>query len=131
MPSDADRETLIVDGREIAVSNPRKILFPGALERDHRVVGGVRPRLLIEVPCLELVVPVLDAGRLGGEELVVVNRTPPGPDAARSAEIGDAARRRNAGPGEDEHAPRAPQRVHQPRIDHDRLSSITRFASVS
>jgi len=30
MPSDADREILTVDGREVAVSNPQKILFPEA-----------------------------------------------------------------------------------------------------
>jgi len=30
MPSKSDREVLIVDGREVAISNPRKVLFPQA-----------------------------------------------------------------------------------------------------
>jgi len=85
--------------------------FSCALERDDRVVQGVRLRTLIDVPRLELVVPVLDACFLGCEELVVVHRTPPRPDAAGPAEVGDAARRRHAGAGKDEDPLRSPQPV--------------------
>ena len=63
MPTDADRETLIVDGRELAVSNPGKILFPQAgytkldLARYYvdvargalRAAGG-RPNVLVRYP---------------------------------------------------------------------------------
>ena len=80
--------------------------FSGALERDDRVVQGVRLSALIDVPRLELVVPVLDPRLLGCEELVVVHRTPPRPHAAGPAEVGDAARRRHAGAGEDQNATR-------------------------
>ena len=63
MPSDADHETLIVDGREIAVSNPRKILFPGAgytkldlaryyvaVSRGALRAAGGRPNVLVRYP---------------------------------------------------------------------------------
>jgi len=63
MPSDADRETLIVDGREIAVSNPRKILFPDAgytkldlaryyvaVSRGALRAAGGRPNVLVRYP---------------------------------------------------------------------------------
>ena len=63
MPSDADRETLIVDGREIAVSNPRKILFPDAgytkldlaryyvaVSRGALGAAGGRPNVLVRYP---------------------------------------------------------------------------------
>jgi len=63
MPSQTDREILTIDGREVAISNPRKVLFPepgytkldlaryylavadGAL----RAVGG-RPNVLVRYP---------------------------------------------------------------------------------
>src|SRR5256885_3805007 len=63
MPSDADREILTVDGREVAVSNPRKILFPEAgytkldLARYYLAVAdgalraaGGRPNVLVRYP---------------------------------------------------------------------------------
>src|SRR5256885_8178306 len=63
MPSDADHETLIVDGREIAVSNPRKILFPDAgytkldlaryyvaVSRGALRAAGGRPNVLVRYP---------------------------------------------------------------------------------
>ena len=63
MPSDADRETLIVDGREIAISNPRKILFPDAgytkldlaryyvaVSRGALRAAGGRPNVLVRYP---------------------------------------------------------------------------------
>jgi DNA ligase D-like protein (predicted polymerase) len=63
MATDTDRETLIVDGREIAVSNPRKVLFPQAghtkldLVRYYVTVAagalrgaGGRPNVLVRYP---------------------------------------------------------------------------------
>src|SRR5256884_832773 len=63
MPSDADHETLIVDGREITVSNPRKILFPDAgytkldlaryyvaVSRGALRAAGGRPNVLVRYP---------------------------------------------------------------------------------
>ena len=52
----------------------------------------------------ELLVPILDARRLGAHEVVEVDRLVRLPDALRSAEILDAASGRNAGTGEDEDA---------------------------
>src|SRR5207244_13052192 len=63
MPSKSDREVLIVDGREVAISNPRKVLFPqaGHTKRDLaryyvavsdgalRAAGG-RPNVLVRYP---------------------------------------------------------------------------------
>src|SRR2546430_1889432 len=63
MPSDADSEILTVDGREVAVSNPQKILFPEAghtkldLARYYLAVApgalraaGGRPNVLVRYP---------------------------------------------------------------------------------
>src|SRR5438477_6875159 len=63
MPSDADREILTVDGREVAVSNPQKVLFPEAgytkldLVRYYLAVAegalrgaGSRPNVLVRYP---------------------------------------------------------------------------------
>jgi len=63
MATDADRETLIVDGREIAVSNPGKILFPDAgytkldvaryylaVSRGALRAAGGRPNVLVRYP---------------------------------------------------------------------------------
>src|SRR5262249_6027216 len=55
-------------------------------------------------PALELEVPVLDACSLRRHERVVVNRPPVLPHAVRSAVVGNAARRRDAGASEDEDA---------------------------
>src|SRR5437773_7862919 len=63
MPSTRDREVLIVDGREVAISNPRKVLFPqpGHTKLDLaqyyldvsdgvlRAAGG-RPNVLVRYP---------------------------------------------------------------------------------
>jgi len=73
-----------------------------AFERHHRVMNRVRLRTLIDLPGLELVVPVLDARGFRGHEVVVVDRAAARPDAVRAAEIGNAARRRHASPGEDQ-----------------------------
>src|SRR5439155_6648318 len=89
------------------------------------VVRGIRPRLLVDVPRLELVVPVLDARRFRREKLVVVHGTPPRPHAVRPAEIGDAARRRDAGARKDEDALRPPERLDEPRVERHRARSIT------
>jgi hypothetical protein len=32
MPSDSERELLTVEGREVTISNPRKVLFPQAVQ---------------------------------------------------------------------------------------------------
>src|SRR5437773_8360307 len=63
MPSTRDREVLIVDGREVAISNPRKVLFPQAghtkldLARYYVAVSdgalraaGRRPNMLVRYP---------------------------------------------------------------------------------
>ena len=63
MPTDSDRELLTVDGREVAISNPRKILFPKAgytkldLARYYLAVSegalrgaGGRPNVLVRYP---------------------------------------------------------------------------------
>jgi DNA ligase D-like protein (predicted polymerase) len=63
MPSDSERELLVVDGREIPVSNPRKVLFPRAghtkldLARYYLSVSegalrgaGNRPNVLVRYP---------------------------------------------------------------------------------
>ncbi len=63
MPSRIDRETLLVDGREVSVSNPQKVLFPDAgitkldLARYFMAVAdgalrgaGGRPNVLVRYP---------------------------------------------------------------------------------
>ena len=63
MPSKVDRELLMVDGREVAISNPRKVLFPAAgftkldLARYYLAVAGGalraaggRPTVLVRYP---------------------------------------------------------------------------------
>src|SRR5438045_5919795 len=63
MPSKSDREVLIVDGREVAISNPQKVLFPRAghtkldLARYYLAVAegalrgaGGRPNMLVRYP---------------------------------------------------------------------------------
>src|SRR5712671_3746546 len=63
MPSPAERETLTVNGRELAISNPRKVLFPQAgytkldLARYYLAVAdgalrgaGGRPNVLVRYP---------------------------------------------------------------------------------
>ena len=63
MPKTAERELLVVDGREIAISNPRKVLFPNAgytkldLVRYYLTVAagalrgaGGRPNVLVRYP---------------------------------------------------------------------------------
>jgi bifunctional non-homologous end joining protein LigD len=63
MATEADRETLIVDGREIVVSNPGKILFPDAgytkldvaryyvaVSRGALRAAGGRPNVLVRYP---------------------------------------------------------------------------------
>jgi bifunctional non-homologous end joining protein LigD len=63
MPPEAERETLIVSGREVAISNPRKVLFPEAghtkldLARYFLAVAdgalqgaGDRPNVLVRYP---------------------------------------------------------------------------------
>jgi len=63
MPEEPEQETLTIGGREIAVSNPAKILFPGAgytkldlvryyiavSEGALRAAGG-RPNVLVRYP---------------------------------------------------------------------------------
>lgn len=63
MPTKTEREILIVDGREVAISNPRKVLFPEAghtkldLARYYLAVAdgalrgsGARPNVLVRYP---------------------------------------------------------------------------------
>src|ERR671936_1387617 len=63
MPTDADRELLIVNGREVAISNPGKVLFPEAgytkldVARYYLAVSdgalrgaGGRPNVLVRYP---------------------------------------------------------------------------------
>ncbi len=63
MPPEAERETLIVSGREVAISNPRKVLFPEAghtkLDLAHYFLAvadgalqgaGDRPNVLVRYP---------------------------------------------------------------------------------
>ena len=63
MPSAKEQETLVVDGREVAISNPRKVLFPAAghtkldLVRYYLTVAagalrgaGGRPNVLVRYP---------------------------------------------------------------------------------
>src|SRR4029453_17638405 len=63
MPPEAERETLIVSGREVAISNPRKVLFPEAghtkLDLAHYYLAvaegalrgsGGRPNVLVRYP---------------------------------------------------------------------------------
>src|SRR5439155_3985803 len=63
MPSKSDREVLIVDGREVAISNPHKVLFAQAghtkldLARYYLAVAdgalrgaGQRPNVLVRYP---------------------------------------------------------------------------------
>jgi bifunctional non-homologous end joining protein LigD len=63
MPTDSERELVVVDGREIAISNPRKVLFPKAgytkldLARYYLAVAdgalrgaGGRPNVLVRYP---------------------------------------------------------------------------------
>src|SRR6185503_4558658 len=79
---------------------------------------GVRARPLIDRPAFQLVVPVFDAGRVGGEKLRIFHRTAASPDAIRTAEIGDAAGRRYAGAAEDEDALRAAQMFDETSVGH-------------
>src|SRR5918993_562009 len=63
MPKTADHELMVVDGREISISNPRKVLFPHAgytkLDLAHYYVSvaagalrgaGGRPNVLLRYP---------------------------------------------------------------------------------
>src|SRR5438045_870126 len=63
MPSKSDREVLIVDGREVAISNPQKVLFPRAVHTKLDLVryylavadgalraAGGRPNVLVRYP---------------------------------------------------------------------------------
>jgi len=63
MPKSPEHETIVVDGREIIISNPRKILFPRPaytkldLVRDYLAVAegalrgaGKRPNMLVRYP---------------------------------------------------------------------------------
>jgi len=72
------------------------------LERDDRRVKRIGTGALINLPCLQLEVPVLDPRRLGRQELVVVHRTPSRPHAARSAKVRYPASSRHAGAGDDQ-----------------------------
>src|SRR5882762_9560176 len=63
MPSDTERELLVVDGKDVSISNPRKVLFPAAgytkldLARYYLAVAdgalrgaGGRPNVLVRYP---------------------------------------------------------------------------------
>ena len=63
MPKTADHELVVVDGREISISNPRKVLFPDAgytkLDLAHYYIAvaagalrgaGGRPNVLVRYP---------------------------------------------------------------------------------
>src|SRR5947207_2855160 len=92
--------------------------FPGAFERDHRLVQRVWLRALIDLPRFQFVVPVLDARGFRSEELVVVHRTTAAPYSARPAKIGDTAGGGNASTGQDEDAPRFTEPFDEARVDH-------------
>jgi bifunctional non-homologous end joining protein LigD len=58
MPKSSERELLVVDGREIAISNPRKVLFPAPgytkldLVRYYLAVAGGALRAVGGRPCV-------------------------------------------------------------------------------
>jgi hypothetical protein len=75
--------------------------FP-AFELDNGLVSGVRLGSAKSRPAFQLVVPVLEARRLGAHEVLIIDRLPPRPDPAGSPEVWDAAAGRKAGSSEDE-----------------------------
>src|SRR5436190_13919401 len=91
--------------------------LPCGLELHDRVVNRVRLGTGMNLPRLQLVVPVFDARRLRCEELLVEHRTPSFPHAVRPAKIGNAAGRRHTGAGEYEDAPRGPKVMNEVRTD--------------
>src|SRR5213593_3874824 len=95
--------------------------FARPLERHDSVVDRVWLRVPIDLPALELEVPVLDSRRFRREKLVVVHRAPPRPHAARAAEIGNPAGGRYTRPREDEDAMRPSQLFDQAPVGHGPL----------
>src|SRR5207253_925048 len=75
------------------------------LERGDRLVGGVGPGGEELSGSFGLVLPVLDAFNLGGEEFVEVHGLAAGPHAVGAAEVGNAAAGGDAGAGEHQDAP--------------------------
>src|SRR5260370_32920827 len=67
-------------------------------------------------PSLELVIPVLDASRFRGHEVVVINWFAAGPDTIRSPEIRNPASCRNAGTGKNQY-PVRPSNMFDQRLE--------------
>lgn len=90
--------------------------FSRALQPHDGVMHRVRFRITKSIAPLEFVIPMLAARLFRRHEILVVNRLPFRPDAARSAEIGNAAAGRDAGARENENAPRAAQVIGQSHL---------------
>src|SRR5262249_8494479 len=95
--------------------------FSGALEVDERAMARVGLRAPVHIPGFQFVIPVFDGRALGREKVVVVDGPTPRPDAARSAEIGDAARSRDTGAGDDDDRARRAQQAGERRSGHGSL----------
>ncbi len=88
------------------------------LERDHRLVHGVRPCVLIDLPAFQFEVPVFGSRGLGGEELVVVHGSAPRPHATGPSEVGNAAGGRHTRTGNDQYFRGSLQPFDEPAIHH-------------
>ena len=91
--------------------------FPRPFERDDCVVQGVRPRALINVPALQLVVPVVDAPA-PTPKLQRTHRAAPSPDTPRPPEVRDAARGGDPGAAEHQDALRSAQPLDEAWVGH-------------
>src|SRR5262245_42493679 len=87
--------------------------FACALERDDRMMDGVRLRTLINFPGFQLEIPILDPCGLRRQKLGVVDGTAPRPDSTRATEIRNAARRRDTGARENEDGSGGAEVFHQ------------------
>src|SRR5437870_3857328 len=59
--------------------------FAGLLQSNDDLMNGIRPRMAKSISAFQLVIPMLDAGRFRGHEILEVNRLAARPHPLRTA----------------------------------------------
>src|SRR4051812_31631429 len=82
--------------------------FARVFQTHDRSMHRIRPRIAKSISAFQLIIPMLDAGRFRGHEILEVNRLPACPNAVWAAKVRYPAPGRDASPGENDRTSGSP-----------------------